>query len=219
MAKNIDELEQDFIDNIQKDPCILCGYVGNRYRIRCKEKESELSYYEKCMKNIISRNIIYDNYNYDNCISLCWSCLHIKLYNTFKFTIVYIIYILHNLKLVYDPYILKFKNFIHNDYSLNNNPLIYKQYKNKIEKKQIKFVLNEEQFYKLTNNNKCHFCGIQYKYLKLYKIVNDLRYYNKISYNINNCIPSCELCYNMTKRFTYKSFIKKCSDIYEYTFM
>ena len=85
----------------------------------------------------------------------------------------------------------------------------YNIYKKNAKRRNIDFNLTKEDFYFLTQQ-KCHYCG-------------DIKEYNGIDridsnkgYELNNCVPCCEICNKMKLDYSYDFWINHIKKVIKY---
>jgi hypothetical protein len=190
-------LESDFVQKLIESSCYLCGQEINK---------------EKYIMSYLCRKDTNYGFIKNNVIPLCMICCIMK-YNNIKTTIIRAIYIANNLKLINYPKIMKYTDLLYN--SVNEKSITYSKYISGAKNRNIQFDLSQDEFDKLTNNSKCHYCGIYYDIIGIDRI-NSKDNNNKMSYNINNCVSCCKECNMMKRELSYNIFINKCKEIYYY---
>ena len=82
-------------------------------------------------------------------------------------------------------------------------------YKKNAKKRNIDFNLTKEDFYFLTQQ-KCHYCGDMKEYNGIDRIDS-----NK-GYELNNCVPCCEICNKMKLDYSYDFWIDHMKKVIKY---
>lgn len=85
----------------------------------------------------------------------------------------------------------------------------YNIYKKNAKKRNIDFNLTKEDFYFLTQQ-KCHYCGDMKEYNGIDRIDS-----NK-GYELNNCVPCCEICNKMKLDYSYDFWIDHMKKVIKY---
>lgn len=103
--------------------------------------------------------------------------------------------------------------------SLNH---LYKVYKRRAKLKGVSFILDLQEFKKLTKGN-CYYCNIEPKQVINIKSCNGEYIYNgidrvdnNIGYILSNCVSCCKICNRMKMEHNIKDFLNYIKNIYEF---
>jgi len=174
--------KEDFC-NIVREKCYYCGEIN-------EEKNF----------NGIDRVNSEKTYILENCVSCCSLCNYLKnktSIDIFIKRIQHIISYINDNKSIYEEC---FPDFISGNYN---------QYKKSAKIRDIEFLLDEETFLTLTNNN-CYICG---KKNSINHRNGVDRYDNSFGYIETNCKSCCNTCNMIKNRFSYDDIIEKFKKI------
>ena len=87
-------------------------------------------------------------------------------------------------------------------------------YRNGCPRRNLSFNITLNEFVELTHNNVCYYCG-QKSHNKDYVGVD--RVDSAIDYDLNNCVPCCDICNRMKSNYDQDFFLTHITKIYNHT--
>lgn len=151
-----------------------------------------------------------------NVLSTCETCGSMKGSSTINEFNKIIFFISNNLGIINYPKINTSENKNLFKHHYDPNSITYKKYCYSAKDRNIEMLLNEEQFDKLTNNQKCYYSGLYVKKIGIDRFNSIDENGNKLPYHINNCVPCLPICNYVKGSLNYDEFKIHCKKICSY---